>query len=78
MRGGLALTLGNAIVYGQNCLAFGQIGFARNGGRISCGCFLMTWQWTFSPRIAGKANDSELWESRETDTLSYPVAHSSF
>jgi hypothetical protein len=52
------------------------------GGRISCGCFLMTWQWTLSPRIAGKAlygqSDSELWESVETDTLSYTVAHWSF
>jgi hypothetical protein len=42
----------------------------------------MTWQWTLSPRIVGKAlhgqNDNELWESGKTDTLSYTVAHSSF
>jgi hypothetical protein len=42
----------------------------------------MTWQWTLSPRIAGKVlhgkNDNELWKSAETDTLSYTVAHSSF
>jgi hypothetical protein len=38
MRGGLALTPGSAIVYGQNCLAFGQIGFACNSGRIPYGC----------------------------------------
>ena len=41
----------------------------------------MTWQWTLSPRIAGKAlrgNDNELWKSGKTDTLSYTVAHSSF
>jgi hypothetical protein len=50
-------------------------------GRISFGCFLMTWQWTLSPRITGKAlhgqNDNELWKPVKTDTLSYTVAHSS-
>ena len=42
----------------------------------------MTWQWTLSPRMAGKAlhgqNDNELWKSVKTDTFSYTVAHSSF
>jgi hypothetical protein len=52
-------------------------------GRISYyGCSFMTWQWTLSPRIAGKAlhgqNDNEVWKSVKTDTLSYTVAHSSF
>ena len=54
----------------------------NESGRISCGCFLMTWQWTLSPRIAGKAlhgqNDNELLKSAKTDTLSYTVSHSSF
>src|SRR5271155_4916233 len=41
----------------------------------------MTWQWTLSPRIAGKAlhgRNDDLWKSARTDTLSYTVAHSSF
>jgi hypothetical protein len=42
----------------------------------------MTWQWTLSLGIAGKAlrgpNDNELWKSGKTDTLSYTAAHSSF
>jgi|SRR5580700_6879235 hypothetical protein len=46
------------------------------------GAFFMTWQWSLSPRIAGKAlhgqNDNELWKSEKSDTLTYTVAHSSF
>jgi hypothetical protein len=44
--------------------------------------FLMTWQWTLSPRIDGKAvhgqNDNELWKSEKSDTLYYTVSHSLF
>ena len=46
------------------------------------GAFFVTWQWTLSPRIAGRAlhelNDNELSRSAKTDTLYYTVAHLSF